>query len=67
MNTKLAIKSQCNSDAAGKLQEQYGYTKEQDSQGGSFFPDVDTGGGFFTIVTESLHLPSKYRFLVPKV
>jgi ABC-type branched-subunit amino acid transport system substrate-binding protein len=45
----------------------YGYTKSQDSAGGAFFPDVDTGGGFFTIVMESLALPQRYRFLTTKV
>ncbi|MFY9586069.1 MAG: ABC transporter substrate-binding protein [Actinomycetota bacterium] len=45
----------------------YGYTKDQDSAGGHFFPDVDTGGGFFTIVTESLTLPARYRFLTTRV
>ncbi|MGH2785951.1 MAG: ABC transporter substrate-binding protein [Actinomycetota bacterium] len=45
----------------------YGYSKDQDSAGGEFFPDVDTGGGFFTVVTESLELPSRYRFLVTRI
>jgi len=45
----------------------YGYSKDQDSAGGEFFPDVDTGGGFFTIVTESLELPTRYRFLVTRI
>ena len=45
----------------------YGYSKDQDSAGGSFFPDVDTGGGFFTIVTESLDLPARYRFLTTRI
>jgi branched-chain amino acid transport system substrate-binding protein len=45
----------------------YGYTKDQDSAGGHYFPDVDTGGGFFTIVTESLSLPARYKFLTTKV
>ena len=45
----------------------YGYTKDQDSAGGEYFPDVDTGGGFFTIVTESLELPQRYRFLVTRI
>ncbi len=45
----------------------YGFTKDQDAAGGHYFPDVDTGGGFFTIVTESLSLPAKYRFLTTKV
>lgn len=45
----------------------YGYTKDQDSAGGDYFPDVDTGGGFFTIVSESLRLPQRYRFLTTRV
>lgn len=45
----------------------YGYSKDQDSAGGEYFPDVDTGGGFFTIVTESLELPTRYRFLVTRI
>ena len=45
----------------------YGYSKDQDSSGGEYFPDVDTGGGFFTIVTESLELPQRYRFLVTRI
>jgi ABC-type branched-subunit amino acid transport system substrate-binding protein len=45
----------------------YGYTKDQDSAGGQYFPDVDTGGGFFSIVTESLALPARYTFLTTKV
>ncbi|MGH2795764.1 MAG: ABC transporter substrate-binding protein, partial [Actinomycetota bacterium] len=45
----------------------HGYTKDQDSAGGDYFPDVDTGGGFFTIVTESLELPTRYRFLVTRI
>lgn len=39
------------------------FTKEQRSAGGDFAPDVDTGGGFFTIVAASLALPPKYAFL----
>ena len=45
----------------------YGYTKDQDSAGGHYFPDVDTGGGFFTIDMPSLDLPPKYRFLLTRV
>lgn len=41
-----------------------GFTKSQDSAGGEFFPEVDTGGGFFTVVSESLRLPERYAFLV---
>lgn len=44
----------------------YGYTKDQDSAGGDYFPDVDTGGGFFTVVGESLELPQRYRFLTTR-
>lgn len=40
-----------------------GFTKDQDSAGGEFFPEVDTGGGFFTVVSESLRLPPRYRWL----
>jgi len=43
----------------------YGFTKDQESAGGHYFPDVDTGGGFFTIVSESLQLPRQYKFLEP--
>ena len=45
----------------------YGFTKDQDSMGGHYFPDVDTGGGFFTIVMESLQLPRQYKFLATRV
>lgn len=45
----------------------YGFTKDQDSAGGDFAPDVSTGGGFFTIVRESLNLPPRYAFLATKV
>jgi branched-chain amino acid transport system substrate-binding protein len=44
-----------------------GFTKEQDSAGGDFQPDVDTGGGFFSIVSSSLNLPRKYRYLQAEV
>ena len=44
----------------------YGFTKDQESAGGHYFPDVDTGGGFFSIVQGSLDLPRQYRFLTPK-
>ena len=40
-----------------------GFTKEQSSAGGDYMPEVDTGGGFFTIVNESLHLPKELSFL----
>jgi hypothetical protein len=41
----------------------YAFTKSQDSAGGDYMPDVDTGGGFFTIVNASLHLPDDLTFL----
>lgn len=41
----------------------WGFTKEQSSAGGEFFPEVDTGGGFFTIVNASLDLPKDLAFL----
>lgn len=41
----------------------WGFTKDQSSAGGEFFPEVDTGGGFFTIVNASLDLPEELRFL----
>lgn len=39
------------------------FTKNQDSAGGEFMPEVDTGGGFFTVLSESLELPEQYEFL----
>lgn len=49
----------------------YGFTKSQDSAGGDFFPEVSTGGGFFTIIGASLSLPPDLAFLAnppgPKV
>jgi branched-chain amino acid transport system substrate-binding protein len=44
----------------------YGFTKNQGSAGGEFFPDVDTGGGFFTIINASLSLPESLAFLAPQ-
>jgi ABC-type branched-subunit amino acid transport system substrate-binding protein len=43
----------------------YGFTKDQGSAGGDFAPDVDTGGGFFTIVNASVTLPKNVAFLAP--
>ncbi|MBI4728777.1 MAG: ABC transporter substrate-binding protein [Acidobacteria bacterium] len=43
------------------------FTKNQDSPGGDFAPEVDTGGGFFTVLPDSLDLPERYRFLTEKV
>ena len=41
----------------------YAYTKDQDSAGGDFAPEVDTGGGFFTILHSSLNLPQNLAYL----
>ncbi|MHB8513039.1 MAG: ABC transporter substrate-binding protein [Actinomycetota bacterium] len=41
----------------------YGFTKDQTAPGGDFEPEVDTGGGFFTVINDSLELPSRYSFL----
>jgi branched-chain amino acid transport system substrate-binding protein len=41
----------------------WGFTKDQSAAGGEFFPEVDTGGGFFTVVNASLNLPEDLRFL----
>ena len=40
-----------------------GFTKSQSAPGGEFAPDVTTGGGFFSVVHESLDLPAKYAYL----
>ncbi|HVL89426.1 MAG TPA: ABC transporter substrate-binding protein [Actinomycetota bacterium] len=40
-----------------------GFTKNQAAPGGEFAPEVSTGGGFFSIVHESLDLPAKYAYL----
>ncbi len=41
----------------------YAYTKDQNSAGGDFAPEVDTGGGFFTILHASLNLPENLAYL----
>lgn len=40
-----------------------GFTKTQSAPGGEFAPDVETGGGFFSVVHESLDLPPAYAYL----
>jgi branched-chain amino acid transport system substrate-binding protein len=42
----------------------WGFTRNQLSDGGAFFPEVDTGGGFFTIVPSSVVLPSQFSYLL---
>jgi ABC-type branched-subunit amino acid transport system substrate-binding protein len=45
----------------------WGFTRSQESAGGEFFPAVDTGGGFFTIIPASAQLPEKYSYLVAEL
>ena len=45
----------------------WGFTRNQRSDGGEFFPEVDTGGGFFTIVPSSVVLPSQFSYLLTGV
>jgi branched-chain amino acid transport system substrate-binding protein len=42
----------------------WGFTRNQFSDGGEFFPEVDTGGGFFTIVPSSVTLPGDLSYLI---
>jgi branched-chain amino acid transport system substrate-binding protein len=39
------------------------FTKDQASAGGDFAPEVSTGGGFFTIDTSTVTLPSELAYL----
>ncbi len=39
------------------------FTKDQNSAGGEFAPEITTGGGFFTIDTASITLPSELAYL----
>lgn len=40
------------------------FTKDQASAGGEFAPDISTGGGFFTINTGTIRLPSDLEYLM---
>ena len=40
------------------------FTKNQDSAGGEFAPDISTGGGFFTIDAQTVTLPSELSYLL---
>ena len=42
----------------------WGFTRDQQSDGGQFFPEVETGGGFFTIVPASVTLPDAFAYLI---
>lgn len=43
----------------------WGFTKSKDGAGAEFFPAVDTGGGFFTLIGKGFRAPSGFEFLVP--
>ena len=43
----------------------WGFTRNQDADGGVYFPEVDTGGGFFTMVAASATLPDAFAWLLP--
>jgi branched-chain amino acid transport system substrate-binding protein len=40
------------------------FTKDQASAGGEFAPEVSTGGGFFTIDSQTITLPSELSYLL---
>lgn len=42
----------------------WGFTKSKNGNGADFFPAVDTGGGFFTLIYDGLKLPKRFRFML---
>ena len=38
----------------------WGFTKSKNGAGAEFFPAVDTGGGFFTLIPKGLKVPAKF-------
>ncbi|MEO7804878.1 MAG: ABC transporter substrate-binding protein [Actinomycetota bacterium] len=42
----------------------WGFTKSETAAGAEFFPAVDTGGGFFTLVPAGLKVPERFRYLI---
>lgn len=38
----------------------WGFTKSKNGAGAEFFPAVDTGGGFFTLIPRGLKVPAKF-------
>jgi ABC-type branched-subunit amino acid transport system substrate-binding protein len=40
------------------------FTTDQAAAGGEFAPDISTGGGFFTIDTQTIDLPSELTYLL---
>ena len=43
----------------------WGFTKSKTGAGAEFFPAVDTGGGFFTLITAGNEVPPRFRYLLP--
>lgn len=43
----------------------WGFTKSKEGAGSEFFPAVDTGGGFFTLIPAGNQVPPRYRYLLP--
>lgn len=43
----------------------WGFTKSKQGAGAEFFPAVDTGGGFFTLIPAGNQVPARYRYLLP--
>lgn len=42
----------------------WGFTKSKNGAGSEFFPAVDTGGGFFTLIPAGLIVPERFRYLL---
>lgn len=42
----------------------WGFTKSKNGAGSEFFPAVDTGGGFFTLIPAGLQIPERFRYLL---
>lgn len=42
----------------------WGFTKSKNGAGAEFFPAVDTGGGFFTLIPAGLEVPKRFRYLL---
>lgn len=43
----------------------WGFTKSKAGAGAEFFPAVDTGGGFFTLIPAGNRVPEKFRYMLP--
>lgn len=42
----------------------WGFTKSKNGAGSEFFPAVDTGGGFFTLIPKGLVVPDRFKYLL---